>query len=142
MYRKSLVAALMLLYSASAIGVPLHFHYCQGELKHVSFLLKMECHDIGSESTGHACCQKAQLHCGSGHTLNSCCDDATQWLQEDISALCAKSELDLSGDWSTPTCPCSLQNICTDSGVSISNGSSESGSNPLYLIQCAFIFYG
>lgn len=142
MYRKSLVAALMLLYSASAIGIPMHFHYCQGELKHVSFLLKMECHDPGTGQTDPACCQTSRSHCASGQTLNSCCDDATQWIQDDLPAICAKSDLDLDGDLFITAMASDLSDPY---GVIIDTGSDASIRNigrPLYLMQCALIFYG
>lgn len=143
MLRKSLVAALILLYSATAIGVPLHFHYCRGELKHVSFLLKMECHVPETGTAEHACCKTTKPQCGNGQTLNSCCDDATQWIQDDLPAICAKSDLDqLSGltamiPASVPTIEYALHHILPSTDHDF-----QQVHPPLYLLQCAFIFYG
>lgn len=142
MYRKSLVVALVLLYSASAIGVPMHFHYCQGELKHVSFLVKMECDEPGTVSTDHACCQTAKSHCATSQTLNSCCDDATQWLQDDLPAICAKSDLDLNGDLFITALSSDFPDPYAVSVSVVSDASTRLIPRPLYLMQCALIFYG
>jgi hypothetical protein len=142
MIRRSLVSALILLYSLATIGMPLHFHYCRGELKHVTLLVKLECHVPQQAIAGHACCKAAMPTCESKHRLNNCCDDSTQWIQDEIPALCPK-HADFE-DVSAPTITYPkyddterLLNISTPS-VDYRSARPQS----LYLLQCAFIFYG
>lgn len=143
MIRRSLVTALTLLYSLTAIGMPLHFHYCRGELKHVSVLVKMECHVPDQTMVGQTCCKSVKPHCEAKHSLNNCCDDATQWIQDDVPALCAKGfEFDdvdalyavnvVAGHTVQPQAVQGLPQVETVSDHS----------PPLYLLQCSFIFYG
>jgi hypothetical protein len=146
--RRFLVAILVLLYSASAIGVPLHFHYCRGELKHVTLLVKMECHVPESGMAGHACCQKEYTQCGNAlQSFNTCCNDATRWLQDHAPAVCPK---DHAGDIQTKSGTDDIaveHRIAPVPQITISDlllrTESDTGDKaPRYLRFCALIYYG
>jgi hypothetical protein len=144
MFRKSAVVILILLYSASAIGVPLHFHYCRGELKHITFFVKMECHEPGADQAVHACCQGMKAETCSGHTLNNCCDDATQWIQDNLPAICAKNTEDQTNI--AQVAVIRLDQTFESKAVYTAGKPSEDVKNnigiPLYVLQCALIYYG
>jgi len=143
MFRKSVVAILILLYSASAIGMPLHFHYCRGELKHVTLFLKMECHEVTSEQISPNCCKKAQTLCESGPSWNNCCDDDTRWIQDNLPAICSKSPDPVIIAPATSTLP----NLSISDELALApfnTGLCEfiPLETPRYLAHCALIFYG
>ena len=43
------VLSLVMIYSISAVGVPLHYHYCKGDLEHITLLVQKECSDHNEE---------------------------------------------------------------------------------------------
>ena len=144
MLRKTLVATLTLLYSATAIGMPLHFHYCRGELKHITVLVKMECHVPNPVKSDHTCCKSIKPHCEATYALNNCCDDATQWIQDDIPALCLKNS-----EFEDISFAQAVDNTLPGlSDLSETNQSAELfkepsyHKSPLYLLQCSLIYYG
>lgn len=142
MLRKSLVAILILLYSATAIGVPLHLHYCQGELMHITVLVKVECGEPETGMEDQGCCQNKKPNCHSGNTLNNCCDDATQWLQDDLLAICQKS---IDGDTPTVVKSAIVHNNATiiiQDSPSVYPALLTSSGPPLYIFQCALVYYG
>ena len=94
MIRKATVLLLLTLYSAVAIGVPLHYHYCGGELQHITLFAAKECesHDDTHVKVEDAlvCCQDQEIsHCNDGVSVPDCCDDETEILQlnERVAAL-------------------------------------------------------
>jgi hypothetical protein len=144
MLRKSLVSTLILLYSASAIGLPLHFHYCRGELKHITLLVKMECHAQEHDTMDHACCRAQKSQCDLGIKTQNCCDDATQWIQEDLPALCVEGhdlEFPVIANAAVTSSVELFQHLY--SGVSIFSVKENPGTGPpIYQIQCSLIYYG
>ena len=87
-----MVLVLLTLYSGAAIGVPLHSHYCGGELQHVTLFTQMECDD---HEDMHAHVEKPQSCCTKGLTTqceasndnhDGCCDDQSEFLQLDENA--------------------------------------------------------
>lgn len=88
MMRKITVLVLLTLYSAVAVGVPLHYHYCEGELQHISFFAPKECesHEDTHEKAAEplACCLgQISSHCNETASVPDCCDDETELLQFD-----------------------------------------------------------
>ena len=144
MLRRLLVSVLTLLYSAATIGMPLHFHYCRGELKHVSVLLKLDCHDTEQSEAGHACCKTPKPHCESKRALNTCCDDSTQWVQDEMLALNVKSsESETSEIPEVLSCGVSAWSEQAGQNASLRASMDEYVQPPpLYLLQCSLIFYG
>lgn len=145
MARKALVLVIVALYSLSVVGMPLHYHYCKGQLKHVTVFVKLECHGEGTTQDAHTCCGVQKAHCSTGHSANQCCDDATEWLQEDIPGVSAKNvtqDPDQVSDAVTglvlPAAPTVLGQHLTikaDTGPPLSP-------IPLFLSHCSLIFYG
>lgn len=143
MVRKFVVSVLVLLYSASAIGLPLHFHYCGGELKHVTLFVKMSCHEPEQEQDPHACCKNKAAQCHAGLTMNSCCDDATEWIQDNVPAVQARA-LDLvlypiSYAVAIPV----LNSLHSEMEPGVySDDADPPPGLPFYLLACALIYYG
>jgi hypothetical protein len=123
--------------------MPLHFHYCMGELKHVTFLLKVECHGEGTVGDLHACCGVSKSSCSAGHSLNKCCNDSTEWLQDEIPALLQKVDSDTLTD-GIEAYPKGGNHVL----ISSVHSELHPGSNlqisprPLYLLKCSLIYYG
>ena len=87
MMRKLSVLVLLTVYSATAIGVPLHYHYCEGELQHVSILFKKACasheEDEHTDEVPTACCTSKDVsHCEESKGVNNdCCDNESDLVQ-------------------------------------------------------------
>jgi hypothetical protein len=125
------------------MGVPLHFHYCRGELKHVTFLVKMYCHMPENADAPTGCCKKKTQQCAVGVVLQDCCDDATQWLQENLPAVCIKSNVsDLQGCDPAFVTGMSFGQLTVDNAIAVSTFEAIPPDTPLYLLQCALIYYG
>lgn len=145
MVRKSLVAVLILLYSASTIGMPLHFHYCKGELRHVSLLVKISCHDAEESQEVHACCKtnQAAATCHVSPSMKSCCDDATQWVQDKLPAILAKDlEVELSPAISAVAIEVSVLFVTTAAQQEVNTEEDPPPGPPIYLRDCSLIYYG
>jgi len=144
MVRKSIVSALLLLYSLTAIGVPLHLHYCRGELKHVTLFVKAGCHEMPKEQVARACCKEKQPHCAIGQAHNQCCSDDTQWLQEDLPVIVAEYiQLTIDLDDLNP----GVHEILSEESMHRMDPIPEiqyppGADIPLYLVHCSLIFYG
>jgi len=142
--RKIVVGLLILLYSASAIGLPLHFHYCKGVLKHVTLFVKMTCHELELERTAHACC-KSHTQCSAGPTMNTCCDDATEWIQDSIPAILARDvefDLTLLVNAVAPSSAKSLNTVITQEVFGPGPDAGPPPGPPIYLLTCSLIYYG
>jgi hypothetical protein len=142
MLRKSLVAVLLALYSLSAIGMPLHFHYCKGELKHVTLLVQKGCHV--EEAPVHACCKGSKPHCDATDGQNSCCDDDIHWLQDNEPTVCASALAfqDLSEvQIGISTLP-EIDEITKEQVCSADFNPGHGSDPPLFLLHCSLIYYG
>jgi hypothetical protein len=142
MFRSILVTILISAYGLATIGLPLHFHYCRGELKHVTMFVRMGCHEQEHQTFAHGCCE-SKPQCEPGHLNNHCCQDATKWLHEDNPAVIAQNLT-----FNTPGCEMVSAVINPDLRLSESKSPRQTHhvlattGPPLYLMQCAFIFYG
>jgi len=144
MIRGLLVTILISAYGLATIGLPLHFHYCRGQLKHVTMFIRMECHEQEGPVSEHACCDARPMICEIGHANNHCCQDATKWLHENIPAPCAQNPVFKGVNWDLP------KPVAFDSDLQIGDSCVPrekhtallTNGPPLYLTQCAFIFYG
>lgn len=74
------------------VGVPLHKHYCEGELASFNFFLEAEsCHEAKSVEADMTCCSSqdachtsaADTDCSTG----DCCDDEMELLKVDLVVL-------------------------------------------------------
>jgi hypothetical protein len=144
MLKRALISVLVLLYSLTAIGMPLHFHYCKGELQHITLILRMDCHEQ-EPVEGQSCCKPTTAHCPESLAVNACCSDATQWLHEEVPAICSANILPEEGPDGY-----AVAHILTIAGHTPSGGSdmiprepqSPGPDIPLYVAHCALIFYG
>lgn len=144
MLRKVTVMLFVLLYSMSAVGMPLHYHYCKGQLQHVTLLTKRTCDDTHAKAVSpFACClglDKMVCEADEG----DCCDDESQWLSNDedqLQASLTKSIADLD-----------LQIVSPEAGWDLIGSSAETEVEPTanapppggakYLLYCSFVFYG
>jgi hypothetical protein len=122
--------------------VPLHLHFCEGELQHITVLIRMEgcASETGKDEPG--CCKNKRRPCNNELSRNSCCDDATQWLQDDLAAICLTN---VHGDEVVST----LSAVSPESVVvplhdspSVYPDLLTSSGPPLYIFQCALVYYG
>ena len=140
MLRKVLVSSLILLYSLSVIGVPLHFHYCRGELKHVSLVVRKGCQGEDMHKVmARDCCKKTKPQCTKG----KCCNDATEWAQENIPAVVQKLV------FKAPMTLRSAEQVAeshlteyTYQQPAPRDMEALAESPPLYLLKCSLIYYG
>jgi len=147
MLRQLLVLVILTIYSASAIGVPLHYHYCQGELQHVSVFTQVECdshekHQKEVEKAPEACCISTQsAHCGIDDP--ECCDDESDLIQldDEAAAILLPFSLDVE------MCSTSAQVVpipaITSKALLGYNANAPPNAGPkIYLTNCSFVFYG
>ncbi len=136
-----IVSALILLYGGSTAGIPVHFHYCKGELKHVKILFKTGCHDKSDDPEPDAGCCISTKACQDPGTNATCCSDATEWNHENEDAV-PPPATDLvpalqDVRWSGAIAP-------AGSGLQVAHAPGEGSANspPIYILSCALIFYG
>jgi hypothetical protein len=99
------IALFMAIYlPAALVGVPLHKHYCQGQLADIKVFVETEsCHDNSEETVG--CCGAERSSCHSNQDeehnaleacgADSCCDDQLELLRADVNIITQNtSELD------------------------------------------------
>jgi len=72
-FKKYFFLLIASVYTMSVLGVPVYFHYCEGELENVDFITK-----------GSGCCCDDDEESGE---KNNCCKDETLLLQNDKNAL-------------------------------------------------------
>jgi hypothetical protein len=101
------LAIFMALYLPFAlVGIPLHKHYCQGNLEDVQVFLEADsCHDEAKEE--HACCGNDLPSCHQNQeedacmhnscASNECCDDEVELLKAEL-VLISSSIPDYSTD--------------------------------------------
>ena len=74
-------------YSLSVIGMPLHYHYCKGELQHVTAFTQKECesHESKKQSPFACCLKSGEKHCDMALDAEEpdCCSDQSKWVQLD-----------------------------------------------------------
>ena len=147
MLKQITVSALILLYSLSVIGMPLHFHYCMGNLQHVSLLVKKGCHESDGAVRHHGCCdQKPVCHQsepGEVMGMDNCCDDATEWLHEELSAVCAWTQTNTLLQTTLPVVISHVLLISEEQTTPASENRQDlpPPGAPLYKLHCALIFY-
>ena len=149
MMRKLSVLVLLTVYSATAIGVPLHYHYCEGELQHVTFIFRKGCdshdEDAHVEESPFACCLGKEVsHCEeSAASESDCCDNESDLLQigdefvavtntlaDDYTALMPVVEVvEMAGEY--------VQSLLANPA----NGPPLPAQKK-YLTNCSFVFYG
>jgi len=148
MMRKISVLVLLTLYSTVAIGVPLHYHYCGGELQHISLFTTKECasHDDVHSNTEElrTCCEgKTVSHCQDGISIPDCCDDKTELLQidESVTALVL-----LQSDYVDAVIACEFAELPKIIQKEDATGVAIHVLQPKpvlpYLEHCSLIFYG
>ncbi len=148
MIRRITVLVLLALYSAVAIGVPLHYHYCEGELQHISIFAPKECesHDDTHEKIAEplTCCQgNLPTHCGEAVTIPDCCDDETELLQldETVTAI-----VFLQGHYTDAIVACEFAELPAVQQKEDAPGDLVQVLRPKpilpYLEHCSLIFYG
>jgi hypothetical protein len=148
MMRKISVLVLLTLYSAVAIGVPLHYHYCGGELQHITLFAPKECesHDVAHKKVEEpqACCQgKAISHCNDETSGPDCCEDQTELLQLDdrVAALVL-----LQGKYADAIVVCEFAELPSiQQKEAVNSDITYVQPPPLvqsYLEHCSLIFYG
>ena len=148
MMRKITVLVMLTLYSAVAIGVPLHYHYCGGELQHITLFTAKECasHDDSHQKAEdpQACCQgKTISHCSDAVSIPDCCDDQTEFLQfdESVTAL-----VFLQGNYTDAIIACEFAELPSILQNEDAPGETVHVDRPKpvqpYLEHCSLIFYG
>ena len=143
-----LVLGLVMIYSVSAVGVPLHYHYCKGDLEHVTLLFQKECSDHKEETnrvadSPFACCLKGKMSCEMTTDDGNCCDDETELLQLDDEVV-VQSMPNL-GDVPVQAVELPLTETLeveyTEAIQPCANAPPQNGP-PVYLMNCSFVFYG
>jgi|GEM_PF-2619113 len=148
MMRKLTVLIMLTLYSSVAIGVPLHYHYCAGELQHITLFAPSECtsHDDTHKKVEEpvTCCEvKTVSNCNEADSLPDCCDDQTELLQldESVTAL-----IFLQNKYTDAVVACEFVEL--PSVLQKEDAQADPihvlRSNPVlpYLEHCSLIFYG
>jgi hypothetical protein len=143
MLRKSAVSLLLFLYSLSAIGMPMHFHYCKGELKHVTLFVQKGCHPEPAPTSDHACCKSLNSHCDLGDVRDNCCDNSTEWLQDNAPTVCAKAFVlqDTPDKELVILSFCDTETIYSDQIARDDTETIHGSDPPLYLLHCSLIYY-
>lgn len=145
--KRLLVIGLVMVYSISAVGVPLHYHYCKGDLEHVTLLVQKECSDHDEEpkrlvDSPFACCLKGKMSCESSTEKGDCCDDQAEFLQLDEDAI--QVFVDLTELTQFVTSAEAVDIAVSDREMLVepcANGPPDYGP-PVYLLNCSFMFYG
>jgi len=147
-----MVLVLLTLYSVVAIGVPLHYHYCEGELQHITLFAAKECeshedahHDVSDNAEEPtACCQgKSPTHCNEAVSIPDCCDDETELLQldESVAALIL-----LQSNYTDAIVACEFTELPSVSQKEEVRGDPVCVIRPkpvsTWLEHCSLIFYG
>ena len=145
--KQLLVLGLVMIYSVSAVGVPLHFHYCKGDLEHISLLFQKECSDHDEESkrigeSPFACCLKGKVSCESSNEKGDCCDDETELLQLDEDAV--QPLVDVKSLMAVVAFPQVTEHAVYGEETVIeprAHSPPDTGP-PIYVLNCSFVFYG
>ncbi len=136
-----------MIYSVSAVGVPLHYHYCKGDLEHITLLIQKECSDHEEEQqrladSPFACCLKDKMSCEASTEKGDCCDDQTEFLQMDEDAVQALGDVkDLVQFYALPR---NVEVSGSDQEMTVeprAHSPPDTGP-PLYLLNCSLVFYG
>ena len=142
MARQLFVSVLLGLYCLSAIGVPLHLHYCRGELQNISLFVRSGCAEM-PEAQAHKCCNELPAQCATEHAKNHCCDNDTRWLKEDVPVVCTELSIPGSKVVAAPLATSEVTLPQGDAYVSYATAHRYPPGNapPSYLLHCALIFY-
>ncbi len=148
MLRKMLVLAMLTVYSASAVGVPLHYHYCKGELQHITLFTQKECdshekHEEEAEKSPFACCLSASAdHCGMVDDPD-CCDDESDLIQLDDEMAAAIMPFNVDNEFCAATFnPLEETSVCHHTEAGFDAHAPPVPAISLYLAHCSFVFYG
>ena len=139
---------MLTVYSASAIGVPLHYHYCKGELQHITLFTQKECdsheeHEKEVEKSPFSCClANTSDHCGMADE-SDCCDDESDLIQLDDEAAAISVLPFFDAELSSVAVNFDFISIQVDKDVIGYNAHAPPLTGPkIYLANCSFVFYG
>lgn len=145
LYRQTIVAFLLSMYGLAAVGMPVHYHTCNGDLKHISLFGDKEVCTGHTEATHSrpACCADGFMadHCSTPEVDQACCQVKSEWHKVDTPVI-----LNDSGDV-LPTladCP-GFDRHVPPADVQPVHSETPFLSSPVpdrYLMHCALIFYG
>lgn len=143
---------LLTLYSAAVMGVPLHYHYCGGELQHITLFVQKECdshgeeeHEKHEESPFSCCLGKEVSHCGttSDTSEGDCCDNEADFMQYDHDVSVQSDPLSFDTHATAAAASADLLNLAASAGVlqNLANGPPLIQAK-IYLAICSLVFYG
>jgi hypothetical protein len=148
MIRKTLVMIMLSLYGASAIGVPLHFHYCKGELQHVTIFTQKECdaheqHNSEAARSPMGCCMGVGSdHCSLAENPD-CCNDELDLIQLDDEAAAVLLPFSLDVEVCAPAATVEVQPSVLRNIAKGYHANAPPAAGPkIYLANCSFVFYG
>ena len=80
--KRALAIIMLCFYSLAVMGMPLHYHYCKGDLVHVSLITQRTCdtHEVEVASPFACCMSSSADHCSQDQSSASdCCDNESEW---------------------------------------------------------------
>lgn len=137
MFKRCTVIFFALLYTLSAFGLPVHYHYCKGKLKHITLFSKKQC---ASETAPFACCLTQKGICKTD-IGGECCDDELKLLETQNDQFIQNSEFP-NEELQCATPPVLIDDIAEESTGSDDAGNSGPPPGPKFALHCAFLFYG